>query len=165
MKWTDALVRISFWRPVSHLARTAGIPLFILGGICSLEADVFTVTRTNNTGPGSLPVVLSQANAAPGNQIVEFAVGGVITLAAPLPVITNNLTVNGRVDTPVIISGGGSVPIFTFAAGTTNFLNRLSLINGRTAAGGGGHQQRWHGFSDKLCPVKQSCFKWWRRCG
>lgn len=96
----------------------------------------FTVTRTNVTGPGSLPVIIAEANATPGDCTVEFAVSGTITLVSALPTITNNLTFNGRIENPVIISGGGNVPIFTFAEGTTNFLNRIFLINGNTATGG-----------------------------
>ena len=103
----------------------------------SLQAATFTVTRTNNTGPGSLPVIVTQANAAPGDQTIEFAVSGTITLVSPLPTITNNLTINGRVDSPVIISGGGTTPIFAFAAGTTNILNQLTVANGKTTDDGG----------------------------
>jgi len=105
--------------------------------VSPLQANTFTVTRTNNTGPGSLPVIIIQANTTPGSQTIEFAVSGTITLVAPLPTITNSLTINGRVDSPVIISGGGTTPIFSFAAGTTNFMNQLSLINGSAANGGG----------------------------
>lgn len=93
-------------------------------------SKTFTVTRTNSTGPGSLPVIISQANATPGNNVIEFAVSGMITLDSPFPTITNNLTINGRLDNAVAISGGGMVPIFRFATGTTNFLNRLTLADG-----------------------------------
>lgn len=120
--------------------RLPGLPLPLLLVVLAtgiLQADTFTVTRTNNTGPGSLPVVISQANAAPGDQTIEFAVTGTITLVSPLPTITKNVTINGRVDNPLVISGGGTVPIFTFAAGTTNFFNRLNLANGNTTNDGG----------------------------
>ncbi len=104
--------------------------------VSPLRADTFTVTRLNNTGPGSLPVVISQANATPGNQTIEFAVSGTITLVAPLVTITNSLTINGRVGSPVVISGGGTTPVFTFAAGTTNILNQLTIANGITSGSG-----------------------------
>src|SRR5207245_1838926 len=53
-----------------------------------------------------------------------------------LPVISNNLTITGPLDKSVAISGGGTVPIFSFGAGTTIVLNRLVLSEGRTAANG-----------------------------
>src|ERR1035437_1488351 len=96
----------------------------------ALQATTFTVTRTNVTGPGSLPVIINQANATPGDNVIEFAVTNPIVLVSPLPPITNNVTINGRIDVPTIISGGGTVPIFTFAAGTTNILSNLVLTNG-----------------------------------
>ncbi|MCI0621383.1 MAG: immunoglobulin domain-containing protein [Acidobacteria bacterium] len=95
-----------------------------------------TVTRTSNTGPGSLPVIINQANATPGDVVIEFAVTGTITLVAPLPVISRNVTITGPLDKSVTISGGGGVSLFTFAAGTTCILNRLVLSDGNTAANG-----------------------------
>ncbi len=112
--------------------------LFLLVALATgrLQADTFTVTRTNNTGPGSLPVIITQANATPGSHTIEFGVSGTILLAAPLPTITNNLTLNGRMDSPVIVSGGTTVPIFSFAAGTTGILSRLTLVDGYSGSGG-----------------------------
>jgi hypothetical protein len=103
---------------------------------CSLTAATFTVTTTNISGPGSLPVVINQANASPGDNEVQFGVTNALTLAFPLATITNNLTIIGRTDVPTVISGGGSLPIFSFAAGTTNILSQLVLINGNTSGGG-----------------------------
>src|ERR1035437_10287436 len=102
----------------------------------ALQATTFTVTRTNVTGPGSLPVIINQANATPGDNVIEFAVTNPIVLVSPLPPITNNVTINGRIDAPTIISGGGAVPIFTFAARTTNTLSQLVLTNGYTIGSG-----------------------------
>jgi hypothetical protein len=105
--------------------------------VTATGVTAFTVTRTNVTGPGSLPVIISQVNATPGYSIIDFAVTGNITLVSPLPTIINSVTINGRVDNPVVISGGGTVPIFSFAAGTTNFINHLTLADGNTTSGNG----------------------------
>ena len=105
-------------------------------GAYALQATTFTVTRTNVTGPGSLPVIISQANTTLGDNVIEFAVTNVIVLVSPLPTVTNNVTINGRIDVPTVISGGGTVPIFTFAAGTTNILSNLVLTNGYTTGSG-----------------------------
>jgi hypothetical protein len=111
------------------------IPLITATTYC-LHAATFTVTMTNISGPGSLPVVINQANASPGPNVVQFGVTNPLTLASPLATITNNLTIVGRTDVPTVISGGGSLPIFAFAAGTTNVLSNLVLINGKTTGGG-----------------------------
>ncbi|MBU6401838.1 MAG: immunoglobulin domain-containing protein [Verrucomicrobia bacterium] len=102
----------------------------------SLRAGTFTVTSTNATGPGSLPVIITQANAAAGDQTINFAVGGTILLPASLPTVTNNLTLNGPANNPVTISGGRGVAILTLAAGTTNVLNQISFANANTGSGG-----------------------------
>lgn len=97
-------------------------------------ADTFTVTRTNNTGPGSLPVVIITANATPGTHTIEFAVPGNYGLmTTALPTVTNHLTINGR--GVVTISGDGG-PIFTFGAGTTGVLSGLTLCNAGGDNGG-----------------------------
>ena len=114
------------------------LPSFVLTGAfvlalscCISNAEIFTVTRTNNTGPGSLPVVLTAANSTQGSHTIEFSVAGTIGLVFPLPVITNNLTINGRGS--VTISGGDVTPIFGFAQGTTNILSGLMLTRGSGA--------------------------------
>ena len=110
--------------------------LLCLLAASGLQAAIFTVTTTAISGPGSLPVVVAQANATPGDNLIQFAVSNTITLAFQLPTITNNVAITGRTDVPTVISGGGAAPIFTLAAGTTNILSRLVLINGNTAGGG-----------------------------
>ena len=97
-------------------------------------ADTFTVTRTNNTGPGSLPVILISAIATPGSHTIEFSVAGTIGLVSPLPVITNNLTINGR--GAVTISGGGVTRVFAFGTGSTGVLSGLTLCNANAGDGG-----------------------------
>src|ERR1035437_4640613 len=97
-----------------------------------LHAATFTVTTTNISGPGSLLVIITQANATPGKNVVQFTVTNTITLAFQLPTITNNLTFTGRTNVSTVISGGGTLPLFTFAAGTTNNLSNLVLANGYT---------------------------------
>jgi hypothetical protein len=101
-----------------------------------LFAATFTVTTTNISGPGSLPAVIAQANAAPGSNLIEFGVTNPITLGLQLPTITNSVAIIGREDVPTVISGGFALPIFSFGAGTTNKLSRLVLANGSTGGNG-----------------------------
>ncbi len=100
----------------------------------NLQGTTFTVTRTNATGPGSFPVILNQANSTPGDNSIEFAVSGMITLTSSLLTTTNNLTINGR-DSGIIINGASQYSLFAFGPGTTNTLNNLTLIGGYGAGG------------------------------
>ena len=105
-------------------------------------AASYTVTSTNDTGPNSLRAIITTANAAIGSSIITFdssgafAGGGTVNLQTPLPLITNSLTITGVAGTPTVISGGGNLQLFTFAAGTTNTLSNLVLANGKTAGNG-----------------------------
>jgi hypothetical protein len=77
----------------------------------SLHATTFTVTTTNISGPGSLPVAIAQANATPGDNQIQFSVTNAITLGLPLPTITNSLAITGSATVPTVISGGGILPL------------------------------------------------------
>ena len=101
-----------------------------------LEGATFTVTTANISGPGSLPVAIALANATPGRNQIKITVTNVITLGLQLPTITNSVTITGSAAVPAIISGGGILPLFTFAAGTTNSLSNLVLANGYTTGSG-----------------------------
>lgn len=101
-----------------------------------IHAATFNVTTANISGPGSLPVAMAQANATAGRNKINISVSGVITLGLALPVVTNSVAITGVAAAPTVISGGGTLPLFTFAAGTTNSLSNLVLANGYTTSSG-----------------------------
>lgn len=109
---------------------------FITASTDCLHAATFTVTTANISGPGSLPVAIAQANATVGRNKINISVSGVITLGLSLPVVTNSVAITGVATAPTVISGGGTLPLFTFAAGTTNSLSNLVLANGYTSGNG-----------------------------
>ncbi len=100
-----------------------------------LHAATFNVTTANISGPGSLPVAIAQANATPGKNRINISVTS-ITLGLQLPTITNSVAITGTASAPSIISGGGTLPLFTFATGTTNSLSNLALANCYTTNSG-----------------------------
>ena len=79
--------------------------LGVLGGASLGRADVFTVTNTNDSGPGSLRAAITQANSSPypDADIIEFATTGVIRLESSLPSLAEDL---------VIIGPGATNPTF-----------------------------------------------------
>jgi len=111
-----------------------GILIFFIAS--SLQAATFNVTTANISGPGSLPVAIAQANATPGDNQINISVSGPITLGLAIPVVTNNVAIAGVAGLPTVISGGGTLPIFSFAAGTTNSISNLVMANGYSSGNG-----------------------------
>jgi hypothetical protein len=56
-----------------------------------------TVTNTSDSGAGSLRAAITQANSDNAGDTINVSVTGTITLASPLPAITANMTIQGRV--------------------------------------------------------------------
>jgi autotransporter-associated beta strand protein/T5SS/PEP-CTERM-associated repeat protein len=117
----------------------------ILAGACAgallaapnLRAATFTVTNTNDSGPGSLRQAVLEANGAPKNEshLIVFAPGlSTITLSSQLFVYAN-VEFQGNNNT---ISGGGADRIFFVAGGTVNFKD-LTLRDGYAKGGNGGN--------------------------
>src|SRR5574338_121214 len=62
-------------------------------------AATFTVTNTNDSGVGSLRQALTDANASPGADTIQFTIPGagvhVINVASFLPTIDDPVTIDG----------------------------------------------------------------------
>jgi hypothetical protein len=69
----------------------------------------FAVTNTNDGGPGSLRQAITDANASPGADIIEFnlAYPATIHLASNLVAIRDDLTIHGPGANNLIIDGQG----------------------------------------------------------
>jgi CSLREA domain-containing protein len=110
------------------LARAATITVTTLldptgpSGACSLR-DAITAANTK--------AVMNGCVAGTGIDTINFSVTGTITLAIPLPTITNNLTISGPTGSPgITIDGNYSVQLIQFASGATLNLKFLTLENG-----------------------------------
>ncbi len=117
------------------MPRTLPVHLVLLffAFLIRCEAATYTVSTTNDAGPGSFRAIIAQANQTPGPHSVIFSQsgnwtgGGVINLTTPLPVISNSITITGW-NTPssnnaVIIKGSA----LTFAEGTSSSIEKISL--------------------------------------
>lgn len=116
------LKHICFWSLTSLLA--AG--LYYAAAIRAAEADnlpespgaTFTVTNTNDSGPGSLRQAIIDSNAAVGSDTINFDIpGSGVRTIAPLsgfPAITDSVTIDGTsqagfAGSPIIeLNGNGS---------------------------------------------------------
>ncbi|MFN2511841.1 MAG: FG-GAP-like repeat-containing protein [Pyrinomonadaceae bacterium] len=79
--------------------------------------STFTVTNTDDSGPGSLRQMIESANARPGTDTIAFEIEGpapyTINPLSPLPIITDPVIIDGRTQSgfeskPVIVLNGGS---------------------------------------------------------
>ena len=70
--------------------------LLFAAGATALSAATFNVTSTADSGAGSLRDAITQANASTGTaDTVTFGVTGTISLMTALPVITDDITIDG----------------------------------------------------------------------
>src|SRR6266511_3479784 len=78
-----------------------GLVCFLQFSVTAAPAATFTVTNTNDSGPGSLRQAILDANAAPGADTIAFNIpeAGVHTISplSPLPALTDDagVTIDG----------------------------------------------------------------------
>ncbi len=122
--------------------------LFVLCLGLSVSAATFTVTGTADSGAGSLRQAVLDANAAAGDDVIEFSAlfstpqtitltGGEIVVAA-----NGSLTINGPGADKLTISGNNASRILTSGANVVVNLNSLRFTAGNgvgaTGTGRGG---------------------------
>lgn len=86
------------------------------------------ITTTADAGEGSLRWAITQANAAPDDDLIDLSqVQGEITLQSPLPVITSNLMLMGNGDD--VISGSNHHRVLQINGGNVT-IRDVTLANG-----------------------------------
>ena len=101
------------------------------------RAASFTVTNTDDAGPGSLRQAVLAANGSPGADTIDFAVAGTITLGGSQITITDELTIDGPGASGVTISGNGASRVFQ-VDGVPLHLDDVTIANGAADPSGGG---------------------------
>lgn len=97
-----------------------------------LLAATFTVSTLAFTGPGSIDDIITMANATAGPHIINFSVMGTITATTLMPIITEDLTINGD---DIVIDGAFSYQIFDIASSSTTVINDLTVMNALAVVG------------------------------
>lgn len=113
------------------------------------HAATFEVTNLDDSGSGSLRDAITQANAAPGSDVITFQTGltGTITLSSEIRVGNNapnpaggDLTIMGPGADEITISGNDVTRIFSAydaqQPGGSFVISGLTLANGRANNGG-----------------------------
>lgn len=93
----------------------------------------------NSSNPAtlySLPYYIINSNAGDTIDCMQIE-SQIISLAAPLPAVTKNLTITVSSGAPVVIDGNGMYTAFSIAAGTVSIQN-FSIENGLSQGGVGG---------------------------
>lgn len=76
-----------------------------------LLLSTFTVSNLNDSGAGSFRAALTEANATPGRDTVDFSVSGTISLASALPAITDSVDIDGTTPSPFLFKQSPVVEI------------------------------------------------------
>jgi hypothetical protein len=120
--------------------KTAAICLSVVWTVSiSVQANILTVTNTNDSGPGSLRQALVDAND--GDTIDATDISGVITLTTGQLLVNKSVTINGPGANVLAVDGNAaSVVFFIFrnAPGETVTISGLTIRNGRGGSFGGG---------------------------
>jgi hypothetical protein len=107
------------------------------------EAQVMMVTNSNDSGPGSLRDVLS--NACSGSTVsFDMSPGRVtspITLTSGQLSIFQDQTIAGPTSTSLVISGNNNSRIFDINSLTNVKISNLTITGGKANSGGGIHSQ------------------------
>lgn len=100
--------------------------------VLTVAAATFTVTTTENSGPGSLRQAILSANSSPGPDLIVFNIPSTgrraITPSSPLPAITEAVTIDGTTQP------GGRVELTGTNAGTG--ANGLTISGGNSVVRG-----------------------------
>ena len=115
--------------------------IMILFGCMTSNAAIFTVTNTNDVGPGSLYDAILQANATPGADEVRFSIPGsgvrkIEVNRIGLPEITDPVTIDGYTQpgaSPNTLALGNNAVILIHLDGKNDF---SGPVNGIVISGG-----------------------------
>jgi len=138
-----SLLPISWKRSIQSLAFVGG--LWFTSNANAQNIQIQTVSNNNPSGPGSLFDAIDRADIAPRNgtiQVIEFdpRVTGTITLTKELPVLNNNIVIDGPTDRQITINGGNITRVFFAYLGTITIRN-LNIVSGNALGGQGGNSQ------------------------
>lgn len=125
-----------------RLPRIASLALSVLAlAGTSLSAATFTVTTSNDAGPGSLRQAIVDANDTPGAHTISFDLPAATTIAvaSTLPIIQRASVIISGGDVPGLsISGNGAQPLLLIGPGNTSLLlSDVILRDGQSLYGAG----------------------------
>src|SRR5262249_12280309 len=109
-------------------------------GVTCTEAQVLTVTNSNDSGPGSLRDVLTFNGCSGATVTFDMSPGHVtspITLTSGEIQIFGDQTIAGPTDTSLVISGNNNSRVFNLYQGTHVKISNLTITGGKANSGAG----------------------------
>src|SRR5580765_4951882 len=79
----------------NSLGRIIAMGLLFAGPVATAAAATITVTKTGDSGAGTLRQAISDNEASGGGNTISFSVTGTITLTSGELLITKNVTITG----------------------------------------------------------------------
>jgi hypothetical protein len=112
-----------------------------------LAPAAYHVTSLLDDGSaGTLRAAITQANANPGADTIDFALTGTITLnSTQLPTITDDLTVSGPGAASLTLDAHGASRVLQVGAGATVGLSGLTIANASAPGGLSGYYSAYRG--------------------
>ena len=101
----------------------------------------FSVLNFLDSGPGSLREAITNANGAPGADLISFAPAardGTIALTGGQLSITDDLTIDGPGAGRLAVSGNDASRVFQISSGVAVTIDDLTVTHGRAVGRGGG---------------------------
>lgn len=133
-----------FRRPTCQLLLMLGLMIVFVSHTPSASAEtVFTIDTVADSGPGSLRYAIEEANATLGADKIVFALppNSTITLqSGSLPVINEELMIDGRGTSGITISGAHQYRILEIAPNVRVTLFNLTFTHGNSDEYGGAIQ-------------------------
>ncbi len=140
-EWEGQMFLIPKYRSaLTVLICVTAVAINVVRGVVSatvVAGSVFTVTNTNDSGPGSLRQAILDANASPGSDTITFNLPGPSRTIRPvlaLPGITEGVVIDGSTQpgfagAPIVELDGANSPSLGLFIGAHNTIVRSLVIN------------------------------------
>jgi hypothetical protein len=116
------------------IAAVAMASLFAVG---TAQAAPFSVSSTDDAGPGTLRQAITDANAASGPDTITITATGTITLATPLPSLTDDVEIAGPGASQLSVDANDTGAVFVVNGGVAATIRNLTATNGTIGGTGG----------------------------
>jgi hypothetical protein len=115
----------------------AAVAIASLFAVGSAQAAAFTVSSTDDLGPGTLRQAITDANAAGGPDTITITATGTITLATPLPSLTDAVEIAGPGASQLSVDANDTGAVFAVNGGVAATIHDLTATNGTSGGTGG----------------------------
>jgi hypothetical protein len=135
------MTKATSWVAIVALILVAWVGMSLTNGTTRVRANNFTVTNLDDSGDGSLRQAILDANANSGADSIDFQdelAGTILLTSGELPMITEDLTINGPGIFSITVDGNHASRVFSVDGKVTAMISGLTISNGQISGNGGG---------------------------